>query len=178
MSILDYLIHGDLAIHQEFINKFIKESIAENKFVSELEVSISEGLINAVADIRAGDDTTVHIKLEMSLGDFVFNRLNRYLELNVPGPVLISVYGVTIRAKLEAEFDHELGQRYGAPEGLISLFQFLSIKEDKIILDFNKIPGFNQALHKKLGFILKNLEVNKLELLDKKIIIRPTIKFF
>lgn len=178
MNILENLIHGNLAIHQELVNKFIREAIAGNKVLKELEISISKGFINATAGIRAGENATIYAKLMLSLGDFVFNRSNRFVELPVHGPVLLSIQGVNIKAKLGIDLDPDPAKHAGAPEGLLSLLQYLSIKEDKITLDFNKMPGFNQMLQNKLGFVLKNLEITKLELVEGMIIIHPTIKFF
>ncbi|MFA4886127.1 MAG: hypothetical protein WC601_10205, partial [Desulfotomaculaceae bacterium] len=74
--------------------------------------------------------------------------------------------------------DEAEASRLGAPEGLINMFGYLTINEDKFVLDFNKMPGFNQALQNKLGFLLNNLEITKLELQNEMIVIHPSIKFF
>lgn len=178
MSILENFIHGNLAIRQELVNKFIQEVIAGNNVIKELEISIAEGFINMTAGIRAGENATIYAKLTLSLGGFEFNRFKRFVELPVHGPVLLSIQGVNIKARLGVELDPDPAERVGAPEGLINLLQYLNITEEKITLDFNKMPGFNQILQRKLGFILKNLEITKLELAEGMIIIHPTIKFF
>lgn len=178
MSILEYLIHGNLVIRQELVNKFIKELIAENNVIKELEISIAGGFINMTAGIRAGENLTVYAKLTLSLGGFEFNRFKRFVELPVHGPVLLSIQGVNIKARLGVELDPDPAKRVGAPEGLINLLHYFNITEDKLTLDFNKIPGFNQILQRKLGFILKNLEITRLELAEGMLIIHPIIKFF
>lgn len=178
MNILENLIHGNLAIHQEIINKFIKESIEGNKVIKNINISITEGFINLTAGLRAGEKSIIYVKLTLSLGSFEFNRFKRFVELPVQGPVIISIHGVTIKARLGVDLDPDPANRTEAQEGLINLLQYLNIKEDKITLDFNKMPRFNQVLQNKLGFLLKNLEINKLELLEGMIIIHPTIKFF
>ncbi|MEG3071190.1 MAG: hypothetical protein RQM92_10575 [Candidatus Syntrophopropionicum ammoniitolerans] len=58
------------------------------------------------------------------------------------------------------------------------MFSYLAISENRIVLDFNKMPGFNQALQNKLGFVLNNLEITRLDLQNENLIIHPSIKFF
>ncbi len=181
MSLLENiksLLGGNITVHQEFINKFIKETLAENKVVREIFLSVEEGCLNATVEILAGNSTPVNLKLELSLGQYEFNRTNRFVELIPLSPVAISVYGVNIKAKLAAEIDEAEARRLGAPEGLINMFGYLTINEDKLVLDFNKMPGFTQALQNKLGFLLNNLEITKLDLLHEMIVIHPSIKFF
>jgi len=180
MSIIDNiksLLGGNITIHQEFINKVIKESIADNKVVREIVLSINNGYLNAAVEILVGE-TPVNLKLDLSLGNYEFNRTNRIIELMLVSPVDIMVYGIHIKTKLAAEIDRPAALNAGAPTGLIDMFSYLAIYEDRFVLDFNKMPGFNQALQKKLGFLLNNLEITRLELQNENIVIQPTIKFF
>ncbi len=181
MSLLDNiksLLGGNITVHQEFINKFLKETLEENKVVKEIVLSVEEGCLNATVEILAGESTPVNVKLELSLGQYEFNRINRFVELIPLSPVAVSVYGVKIKAKLAAELDGTEAVRLGAPEGLINMFGYLTINEDKLVLDFNKMPGFTQALQNKLGFLLNNLEITRLDLQHEMIVIHPSIKFF
>ena len=178
MNILENLIQGNLAIHQELINKFLKETLEGNKTFEAVEVFITGGYMNLRAEIRAGEKAVISVGLMVSLGNFEFNRFKRFVELIVNGPVTLTIHGITITARLGVELDPDPLKRNGTPESLVSLLHFLRIKEDKIVVDFNKIPGFNQALQKKVGFLLKNLEITKLELVEEMLIIHPTIKFF
>lgn len=181
MSLLDSLknlINGNITVHQEFINKLIKEALGENKVVKGINLSIGEGFLNATVEILAGESTPVHLEFMLSMSEFEFNKSHRFIEFILRSPITVTVYGVNIKTKLEAELDEDQAKRSGAPEGLVNLFNYLKVKEDKVILDFNKIPGFNQVLQNKLGFILNNLEINKLDLLHEMIVIHPTIKFF
>lgn len=178
MNILENLIHGNLAIHQELINKFLGEIIEGSKAVKDIKISITGGFINLLAGFRAGDNSTIYVKLVLSIGNFEFNRFNRFMELPVQGPVILSIHGINIKARLGVDLDPDPAKHAGAPEGLLNLLEYLNIKEDKITLDFNKMPRFNQVLQNKLGFLLKNLEVTKLDLVEEMIIIHPTIKFF
>lgn len=171
------LLGGNITVHQDFINKVIKESIADNKVVREIALSVKEGLIDAGVELMAGE-TTVSLKLELSLGKYEFNRTNRIIELILVNPVSIKFYGVNIKTKLAAELDRTAAISSGAPEGLIDMFGYLTINEDRFILDFNKMPGFNQALQNKLGFLLNNLEIIKLDLQNENIVVHPSIKFF
>ncbi len=171
------LLGGNITVHQDFINKVIKESIADNKVVREIVLSVKEGLIDAGVELMAGE-TTVSLKLELSLGKYEFNRTNRIIELILVNPVSIKFYGVNIKTKLAAELDRTAAISSGAPEGLIDMFGYLTINEDRFILDFNKMPGFNQALQNKLGFLLNNLEIIKLDLQNENIVVHPSIKFF
>jgi hypothetical protein len=68
--------------------------------------------------------------------------------------------------------------RAQTPESLLRLMEYLIIEDDKITIDFNQIPGFTQLLQKKLGFLLNNLEIAKLELGEEMLIVQPAIKFF
>ncbi|NLI12774.1 hypothetical protein [Pelotomaculum propionicicum] len=181
MSLLDNiksLLGGNINVHQEFINKFIGETLAENKVVKEIVLTVGEGCLDARVGLVVGESTPIDVKLELSLGKYEFNRTNRYVELIPLSPVIISVYGVNIRTRLAADLDDAEARRLGAPEGLISMFSYLTINEDKLVLDFNKIPGFSQALQNKLGFVLNNLEITKLELQPETIVIHPSVKFF
>jgi len=178
MNFLENLIHGKIAIHQEIINKSIREAITENHIFQEIAVSITEGAINARIIINAGEDQIIGVALPLSLGNYEFNRSKRFVELILRGPAVISSCGLSIKAKLSVDMDPDPSKMAGAPEGLISILQYLNVKEDVITIDFNKIPGFNQALQKKLGFLLKNLEITKIDLVEEMIIIHPAIKFF
>lgn len=176
MNFLENLIHGKLTIHQEIINKFLDEIIENNKNIKTIHVNITGGFINLVVEVRAGEKYTVVVRIRLSLGGYEFNRYNRFLELFIHGPVIISIQGLIIKARLS--LDTEPTGLIGLPDGIIDLLQYLTIKEDRITLDFNKIPGFNQLLQNKLGFMLKNLEVTQLEISEEMIIIHPTIKLF
>ncbi|MDD2443605.1 MAG: hypothetical protein PHS52_03785 [Desulfotomaculaceae bacterium] len=178
MNFLENLIHGKIAIHPEIINKSIKEAIAENQYLQEIAFSITEGAINARIVIHAGEGQTICVTLALSLGNYEFNRSKRFVELFLRGPAMISSCGLSIKARLSVDTDPDPSKMAGAPEGLISVLQYLNVKEDVITIDFNKIPGFNQALQKKLGFLLKNLEITKMDLVEEMIIIHPAIKFF
>lgn len=180
MNILDNiksLLGGNITVHQDFINKVIKESIEDNKVVREIVLSVKEGLLYAGVELMAGE-TPVSLKLELSLGKYEFNRTNRVIELILASPVSIKFFGVNIKTKLDAELDRTAAISSGAPEGLIDMFDYLTINEDRFILDFNKMPGFNQALQNKLGFLLNNLEIIKLDLQNENIVVHPSIKFF
>ncbi|MCL6635324.1 MAG: hypothetical protein K6T29_06085 [Peptococcaceae bacterium] len=178
MSFFENLFHGNLTIHQDFINKLIKEAIAENKVVKNVEISISGGFINLTAQFNPGGDLNIDLKAVLSLGKFEFNRSNRFLELPVHGPLLVSIQGVYIKARLSAELDPDPARRSGTPAGLVSLLQYLDLKEDKITLDFNKMPGFNRVLQNKAGFLLKHLEITRLELSEGMLLIHPAVKIF
>jgi hypothetical protein len=181
MNLLDNLknlLGGNITIHQEFLNKVIKESIADNKVIREIVLSVNQGFLNAAVEILAGESTPVNLNLELSLGKYEFNSTNRFVELILLNPVTIKVYGVNIKTKLAAEIDLASARSAGAPEGLIDMFSYLTINEDRFVLDFNKMPGFSQALQNKLGFLLNNLEITKLELQNENIVIHPSIKFF
>lgn len=176
MGILQNLIHGNLAIHQELINKFLKETLAENQVAKEITVSIKKGVINATALLDAGE-TPIVIKMVMSPGRYEFNRSSRYIELILHGPVVISIHGIEIKARLDVERS-TVPPPAGTPDSLEKILDYLNIKEDKIILDLNKMPGFNQLLQNKLGFVFKNLEITSLELVEEMILIHPSLKFF
>ncbi len=178
MSFLENLFHGKLSIHQELINKLIREAIEENEIIKDIRVSITGGFIYLTAGIRAAENLTIGVKLVLILGDFEFNKTNRFVELLLHDPVLISIQGIDIKARLEAELDPDPAKRAGVPEVLVNLLQFLTIKEDKIILDFNKMPVLNQSMQNKLGIFLKYLEITKLELAEEMIIIHPTVKLY
>jgi len=174
MNLIENIFHGNLVIHQDLINKFIGEALADNKAVEEVKVSVTADCINLTALINAGGKTIVGVKLTLSPGTFEFNRQNRFIELPVNGPVLISLHGIEIKARLRV--DPAPVKHAGTPEGLVNLLQYLDIKENLIKVDFNKIPGFNQALQSKLGFVLKYLEITRLELGEQTIIIHPAVK--
>ena len=152
--------------------------MAENKILKDVEVSIAGGLMNLAIGFRAGENMTIRVKLALSLGNFEFNRFNRFVELPVHGPVHISLPGIEIKARLGADMDPDPAKRAGAPEALINLLRYLDIKEDKITLDLNKMPAFNRVLQNKLGFVLKYLEITNLELGEEMIIIHPAVRFF
>jgi hypothetical protein len=179
MSILlDYLIHGNLAIRQEIINQFLKKLVEDNRLVQDIEVKISQGLINLVATLSLSESTIIKVSMVMSISNFAFNRNIRFMELPLQGPVLLSTQGLTIKTRLEVVVDPDPAVRAETPESLLRLMEYLIIKEDKITIDFNQIPGFNQLLQKKLGFLLNNLEIAKLELGEGMLIVQPAIKFF
>ncbi|MDD4238014.1 MAG: hypothetical protein PHT62_05610 [Desulfotomaculaceae bacterium] len=178
MSILDYLIHGNLAIRQEIINKFLNKLMEENRWVQDIELKINPGLINLVAILSVSETLTFKVNLDMSLSNFAFNRNSRFVELPLQGPVLISYRGLNIKTRLEVVMDPDPVASAETPESLLRLMEYLIVEEDKITIDFNQIPGFNQLLQKKLGFLLNNLEISKLELGEEMIIVQPIIKFF
>jgi hypothetical protein len=97
MSILDYLIHGNLAIRQEIINKFLKKLIEENRLVQDIEIKISQGLIHLAVTLISSDNNTFKVSLVMSVSNFSFNRNSRFIELPLQGPVLISTKGLNIK---------------------------------------------------------------------------------
>ncbi|MBP7332304.1 MAG: hypothetical protein BWY65_00345 [Firmicutes bacterium ADurb.Bin373] len=172
------LFGGNITIHQEIINKVIKEALADNKTITDIALSFNEGFLAVAVDILADDSTPVSLKLELELGKFEFNRTNRVIELILISPVTIMVYGITIKAKLTADIDIAAAKIAGAPVDLIDMFSYLAINENSFILDFNQMPGFNQALQNKLGFLLNNLEITELELQNENLVIHPSIKFF
>ncbi|HOV80987.1 MAG TPA: hypothetical protein PK728_12975 [Bacillota bacterium] len=177
MNFLQNLVHGNLAIHQELVNKFIKETVAGHKTVKNIEVSITGGLIYLDAGLSAGN-IPVRVKLVLSLSGYEFDRHKRVLEFTLQEPVTVSIDGIHIKARLEAAREENAESPAGAPEGLLNLLEYLDIKEDKITLDLNKMPGFNQLLQNRLGFIFRNLEITSLEVLEEMIIIHPSLKFF
>ena len=181
MSILDNLKNlagGNITVHQEFINKLIKENLENSEVIREICLTVGEGFICASFEILIGEGTPVNLKLELSLGKYEFNRSNRFVELILREPAAISIFGINVKAKLAAEIDEAEAIRTGAPEALINMFNYLKIDEDKLVLDFNKMPGFNQSLQNKFGFLLKNLEITKLELKKEMILLHPSIKLF
>ena len=178
MSILDYLIHGNLAIRQEIINKFLNKLIEENRLVQDIKLKINPGLINLVATLSTSETSTFKVSMVMSLSNFAFNRNSRFVELPLQGPVLISYRGLNIKARLDVVMDPDPAARAETPDSLLRLMEYLIIEDDKITIDFNQIPGFNQLLQKKLGFLLNNLEISKLELGEEMLIVQPAIKFF
>ncbi|NPV72852.1 MAG: hypothetical protein HPY89_03455 [Pelotomaculum sp.] len=178
MSFLTNLIQGNLAIHQDLLNKFLAETIEDNKFIKSIAVSITGGLINLSGEIRTGENSSASIRLALSLGNFEFNRTSRFLELKMHGPVAISIHGIDIQARFSSP-DPETASRAGAPEGLVNILGFLNVKEDTVTLDFNKMPGFMKMLQNKLGLlVLRNLEITRLELLEEMIVIHPSLKLF
>ncbi len=172
------LFGGNITIHQEFINKMIKEAIADNETIKDVTLSFNEGSLTVGVDILAGGSTAVNLQLELSPGRFEFNRTNRFIELILISPATIMVYGITIKAKLTADIDTTAAKAAGAPTSLIDMFAYLTITENNFVLDFNQIPGFSKALQNKLGFLLNNLEITKLELQNENLVIHPSIKFF
>ncbi|HHU86352.1 MAG TPA: hypothetical protein GXZ25_06035 [Peptococcaceae bacterium] len=176
MGMLKNLLQGNLAIHQEMINKFLKKLIEESNTLNKLNISITEGLLNLTAEILAGLGTSINVKIALSINSLTFNRHNRLVEFQVNGPVLISLQGIEIRARLGINLDPDPAGQTGAPSGLVNALQYLEIKEDKITVNFNKIPGFNQLLQKKLGFLLNYLEINKIELIEEMLIVHPSMK--
>lgn len=181
MNLLDNLknlMGGSITIHQELVKKLIKEKLAENSVIREIDISIAEGFLRIAVEILAGESTPVNLNLDLSLGKYEFNRNNRYLELIMLSPIAVSFYGINIKTKISAEIDKASAKSAGAPEGLINVFDYLSICEDRIVIDFNKMPGFSQALQNKFGFLLKYLEITKLDLRNEMVVINPSIKFF
>ena len=178
MNIFKELLGGKINLHQEFINKMIKEAIADHQTIKDLVLSFNEGFLAVAVDVLTGDNTPVNLQLELSLGKFEFSRANRVIELILINPVSIKVYGINIKAKLTADIDIAASKTAGAPADLIDMFGYLTINEDRFILDFNQMPGFNQALQNKLGFLLNNLEINNLELQKENIVLYPAVKFF
>lgn len=178
MNIFKELLGGKINLHQEFINKMIKEAIADHQTIKDLVLSFNEGFLAVAVDVLTGDSTPVNLQLELSLGKFEFNRANRVIELILINPVSIKVYGINIKAKLTADIDIAASKTAGAPADLIDMLGYLTINEDRFILDFNQMPGFNQALQNKLGFLLNNLEINNLELQKENIVLYPAVKFF
>ena len=101
MGMLKNLLQGNLAIHQEMINKFLKKLIEESNTLNKLNISITEGLLNLTAEILAGLGTSINVKVALSINSLTFNRHNRLVEFQVNGPVLISLQGIEIRPGLE-----------------------------------------------------------------------------
>jgi hypothetical protein len=181
MKLLDNLKNlagGKITIHQEFINKFIKETLDNNEIIKEILLTAGEGSICASLGLLIGEGIPVNLKFEFSLGKYEFNKSNRFVELILLKPAAISIFGINIKAKLAAGIDEAEAIRAGAPGALIKMFNYLSIYEDKYVLDFNKMPGFNKALQNKLSFLLKNLEITELELKNEMLLLHPSIKFF
>jgi hypothetical protein len=174
---LKNLLQGNVAIHQEMINKFLKKLIEESNTLDKLSVTIAEGVLNLTAEILAGLGTPINVRVALSIGSFTFNRHERFVEFQVNGPVLISLQGIEIRARLGINLTPDPAERSGALSGLVHALQYLEIKEDKITVNFNRIPGFNNLLQKKLGFLLNYLEITKLELIEEMLIIHPSMKF-
>lgn len=177
MNFFESLIQGKLTIHQELINKFLGEALQGHKSIKSITVAISGGLINLAAEIRTGESSTAAVAMVLSLGGYEFNRFNRFLELLANSPVTISLQGIRIKARLSIEPEPPAGQA-DHPQELAALFRYLNVKEDRVVIDFNKIPGFNRLLQNKLGFVLQNLEIARLELSEGMFVIYPAIKFF
>ena len=169
---------GSITIHQDLINKLIKEKLAENSVVREIDISIAEDILGFTVEIMTGESTPVYLNLDLSLGKYEFNRNNRFVELIMLSPIAVSVYGINLKTKISAEIDRASAKSAGAPEGLVNMFDYLSIYEDRILVDFNKMPGFSQALQNKLGFLLNNLEIAKLSLKNEMVVIHPSIKLY
>ena len=181
MNLLDNLknlMSGCITIHQDLINKLIKEKLAETSVIREIDISIAEDILKFEVKILAGESTPVNLNLDLSLGKYEFNRNKRFVELIMLSPIAVTVYGINIKTKISAELDQVSAKSAGAPEGLINMFDYLSIYEDRLVIDFNKLPGFSQALQNKLGFLLNNLEIAKLDLKNEMIVIHPSIKFY
>ena len=181
MNLLDNLknlMSGSITIHQDLVNKLIKEKLADNSVIREIDISIAEDILRFAVEILAGESTPVNFNLDLSLGKYEFNRNNRFVELIMLSPIAVSVYGINIKTKISAEIDKASAKSSGAPESLINMFDYLSICEDRIVIDFNKMPGFSQALQEKLGFLLNNLEIAKLGLKNEMVVINPSIKFY
>jgi hypothetical protein len=175
---LKNLMGGSITIHQELINKLIREKLAENSAIRKIDISIAEDFIGFAVEILAGENTPFNLNFDLSLGKYEFSRNNRFVELIMLGPIAVSGYGINIKVKISAEIDKVSAISAGAPEGFINMFDYLSIYEDRIVIDFNKMPGFRQALQNKLGFLLNNLEVAKLELKNEMVVINPSIKLY
>lgn len=180
MVLLDYLFHGTLTVHQDLINRSLKEALSENETVKEMSLSIAGGKIKFTALLAAGQEQKSPLRLTISAvpGNFEFNRHHRYLELLLAEPVLIEFGGAKIKARFAAEAQSTGRDINDGENFLASILHYLDIKEDRITVDFNRLPGFNEALQKKLGFLLKYLEIAGLELEDEKLIIRPAVKLF
>lgn len=178
MNLLENLIQGKLTIHQEIINKFLAESLQEHQTIKSIVMTIGGGQIKLVSEIRTGENTTANVKLLLALGGYEFNRFNRFIELLVLSPAIISLQGIVIKARLNIEPDPASAARNSRQAELAGLFNYLKVQEERIIVDFNKIPGFNQLLQNKLGFMLKNLEIARLEIDEEMIVIYPAIKFY
>ncbi|MDD4334426.1 MAG: hypothetical protein PHY77_02345 [Desulfotomaculaceae bacterium] len=172
------LFGGNITIHQEFLNKVIREAIADNKTIKDIAISFNEGFFAVAVDILADDSSPVNLQLELSLGKYEFNKTNRVIELLLISPVIIKFYGINIKAKLTADIDIAAAKAAGAPVDLIDMLSYLTINENSFILDFNQMPGFNQALQNKLGYLLNNLEITKLELQKENLVLHPAIKLF
>lgn len=177
MGVLKNLLQGNLALHQEIINSFLKSMVEESNALNKLNITIIENFLNLTAEILAGLDTPINIKVTLSIGSFKFNRHSRFVEFQVHGPVLITLQGVEIKARLGVDLARDQAHT-GTPPGLAGVLEYLDIKEEKITVNFNNIPGFNQLLQKKLGFLLNHLEISKLELIEEMLIIHPSMKLF
>jgi len=178
MGILEYLINGNLTISQEVINKFLAKLTEENKLLQNLRLTINKDLIKLAATVAVSETDTFEVNLTTSLGDYNFNRNSRFIVLLLQEPVLISYRGLRIKTKLEVTMEPDAAHQAVTPEHLLRLMEYLVIEEDKLTIDFNQIPAFKQLLQKKMGFLLNNLEIARLELAEEKIILQPVIKFF
>ncbi len=180
MVILDYLFHGNLTIHQDLINRSLKEALSESEIVKDMSLSIAGGKIKFTALFAAGKEHKSFIRLTVNAvpGNFEFNRHNRYLELLLAEPVLIEFGGAEIKARFTAKTLNSGRDINDGENTLAGVLRYLEIKEDRITINFNRLPGFKEALQKKLGFLLKYLEIAGLELEDEKLIIRPAVKLF
>jgi len=180
MALLDYLFHGTLTVHQDLINRSLKEALSEIETIKEMHLSIAGGKIKFTALFAAGKEPKSDIRLTINAlpGNFEFNRHHRYLELLLAEPVLIEFGGAKIRARFTAEAQTGGRDINDGENFLTGVLRYLDIKEDRITVDFNRLPGFNEALQKKLGFLLKYLEIAGIELEDEKIVIRPAVKLF
>ncbi|MEG3071189.1 MAG: hypothetical protein RQM92_10570 [Candidatus Syntrophopropionicum ammoniitolerans] len=108
------LFGGNITIHQEFINKVIKEANADNKTIKGIVLSFNEGFLRADFELLVGEETPINLQLELSLGKFEFNRTNRVVELLLISPVAIQVYGMNIKAKLTVDIDPAAAETAGA----------------------------------------------------------------
>ena len=139
-----------MAIHQEMINKFLKKLIEESNTLDKLSVTIAEGVLNLTAEILAGLGTPINVRVALSIGSFTFNRHERFVEFQVNGPVLISLQGIEIRARLGINLTPDPAERSG-PVRSGACPAISGNKEDKITVNFNRIL-VSTICCKKLGF--------------------------
>lgn len=178
MGILEYLFNGNLTISQEMINKYLAKLTEENKLIQNIRLTINQDLIKLAATVAVSETDTFEVNLTMLLGDFNFDRNSRFIVLLLQEPVLISYRGLRLKTRLAVSLEPDAAPHAVTPEHLLRLMEYLVIEEDKITININQVPGFNQLLQQKMGFLLKNLEIARLELAEEKIILHPVIKLF
>ncbi|MGI6493070.1 MAG: hypothetical protein ACOX0T_11895 [Pelotomaculum sp.] len=178
MGILEYLINGNLTISQEMINKFLIKLTEENKLIQNIRLTINQDLIQLAATVAVSETDTFDVNLTMSLGDFNFDRNSRFIVLLLQEPVLINYRGLKLKTRLAVSMEPDAASHIVTPEHLLRLMEYLVIEEDKLTINFNQVPGFKQLLQQKMGFLLNNLEIARLELAEEKLIVQPVIKLF